>query len=190
MNWPLWVKYLSRIQSTITGVGCLPEPRLLHANWQCVHYTQTFLTIPEAKLCSRQCQPAAAFLTCKSRLIMVHPHISILSSKGDNLCQMHRTESDTGASVNGIMIIMQVVLQITSLCLTNLLCPLPNLLCGADQSIMEKYASTANKLKQFWKCIPGQHKLLLPLRTWKGLTLLWNVLTSSKMTQGKIDFCL
>lgn len=89
--------------------GGLPELWLVHANWQCVHYTRTLLEIPEAKLCSRQCQPTA-LLTCRSRLITALPHISILSLKGDNLCQMHRTESDTGTSVDGIMIITQVVL--------------------------------------------------------------------------------
>lgn len=102
--------------------GGPPEPWLVHAYWEEVHYTRTLLEIPEAKLCSRQCQPTA-FLRCRFRLIMILPHISILSFKGDNLCQMHRTESDTGTSVNGIMIIMQVVLQITFLYFTSLLCP-------------------------------------------------------------------
>lgn len=89
--------------------GGLPEHGLVHTNWRYVHYASTLLVIPEAKLCSRQGQPTA-FLTCSSRLIMVLPHIAILSLKGDNLCQMHRTAFDTGTSMNGIMIIMQVVL--------------------------------------------------------------------------------
>lgn len=41
---------------------------------------------------------------------MVLPHVAILSLKGDNLCQMHRTASDAGTSMDGIMIILQVVL--------------------------------------------------------------------------------
>lgn len=89
--------------------GGLPEHGLVHANWQYVHYASTLLAIPEAKLCSRQCQPTIS-LTCSSRLIMVLPHVAILSLKGDNLCQMHRTASDAGTSMDGIMIIMQVVL--------------------------------------------------------------------------------
>lgn len=89
--------------------GGLPEHGLVDTNWQHVRYASTLLAIPEAKLCSRQCQPTA-FLTCSSRLIMLLPHIAILSLKGDNLCQMHRTASDTGTSMDGIMIIMQVVL--------------------------------------------------------------------------------
>lgn len=41
---------------------------------------------------------------------MALPHVAILSLKGDNLCQMHRAVPDTGTSMDGIMIIMQVVL--------------------------------------------------------------------------------